>query len=460
MSWDDWLGKVDAQVDARLARTSVSNIEGYELWNEPDWTWDTAAAGDFNAGWARTFRRVRAKDPVTPIIGPSLSWYNAGYLRSFLTYARDNGVLPDIVCWHELAQDPSAIAGDVAAYRELERSLGISPRRIAVNEYAGTAAVDQPGTAASFIAKLERGGVDSADRAFWYEYGTLNGLVTNGRPTGTYWLYKWYGDMAGNMVATTPAGQAGLDGFASYDGTRKIVNVVVGHESGEHRPRHRAERARHVGPGAAGVDAGLRRHTAVAAPTAVWDRTYAVRNGEISVPVTGMDANSAYHLVIEPTGGVPAYQQRYEAENASVYRAERLLRQRVERRLRRPDRQLGRPAQRQLRRLHRGRPVRPDVHDDDRLRQRHGRDGHAGHRLQRRRVVDDQLPAHRRLGPVRGDRVHDGEPARRVQRDPAGQGIAVLPGRHRLRRTGLHRAELTPATPFAESANCKFAIEP
>ncbi|NVI92963.1 hypothetical protein [Actinomadura sp. BRA 177] len=325
VSWDDWLGKVDAQVDARLARTSVSNIEGYELWNEPDWTWDTAAAGDFNAGWARTFRRVRAKDPVTPIIGPSLSWYNAGYLRSFLTYARDNGVLPDIVCWHELAQDPSAIAGDVAAYRELERSLGISPRRIAVNEYAGTAAVDQPGTAASFIAKLERGGVDSADRAFWYEYGTLNGLVTNGRPTGTYWLYKWYGDMAGNMVATTPAGQAGLDGFASYDGTRKIVNVVVGHESG-------ANTVRVTGLSGLGTSVRVRlestpasgRHTAVAAPTAVWDRTYAVRNGEISVPVTGMDANSAYHLVIEPTGGVPAYQQRYEAENASVYRAERL----------------------------------------------------------------------------------------------------------------------------------------
>jgi hypothetical protein len=325
VSWDDWLGKVDAQVDARLARTAVSNIEGYELWNEPDWTWDTAAAGDFNAGWARTYRRVRAKDPVTPIIGPSLSWYNAGYLRSFLTYARDNGVLPDIVCWHELAQDPSAIAADIAAYRQLERSLGISPRRIAVNEYAGTAAVDQPGTAASFIAKLERGGVDSADRAFWYEYGTLNGLVTNGRPTGTYWLYKWYGDMAGNMVATTPAAQTGLDGFASYDGTRKIVNVVVGHESG-------ANTVRVTGLGGLGSSVRVRlestpasgRHTAVGAPTAVWDRTYAVRNGEISVPVTGMDADSAYHLVIEPTSGVPAYQRRYEAENASVYRAERL----------------------------------------------------------------------------------------------------------------------------------------
>ena len=40
-------------------------------------------------------------------------------------------------------------------------------------------------------------------------------------PTGTYWLYKWYGDMAGNMVTVTPAGSQ--DGIASYDSTRKIV---------------------------------------------------------------------------------------------------------------------------------------------------------------------------------------------------------------------------------------------
>jgi hypothetical protein len=37
-----------------------------------------------------------------------------------------------------------------------------------------------------------------------------------------------------------------------------------------------------------------------------------------------MDAGRAYHLLIQPTSGVPAYQQRYEAENASVYRAQRL----------------------------------------------------------------------------------------------------------------------------------------
>lgn len=37
-----------------------------------------------------------------------------------------------------------------------------------------------------------------------------------------------------------------------------------------------------------------------------------------------MSATSAYQLLVEPVSGVPSYQQRYEAENASVFRARRL----------------------------------------------------------------------------------------------------------------------------------------
>jgi hypothetical protein len=66
------------------------------------------------------------------------------------------------------------------------------------------------------------------------------------------------------------------------------------------------------------------RFTAVSAPTTIADSTYTVSNGQITVPVPNMSATSAYHLVIQPTTGVPAYQQRYEAENASVFRVQRL----------------------------------------------------------------------------------------------------------------------------------------
>jgi hypothetical protein len=323
VSWDDWLGKVDTMVRARLAATSVSNVQAWEIWNEPDWTWNTGAAGSWNAGWVRTFQRIRSLDTVTPIAGPGFSSWNQGSMSSFLSNAKAGNAVPDIVVWHELS-GASGIAAHVAAYRSLESSLGIAARPIVINEYATTSEVDVPGAVTSYIAKLERAGVQSAQRAFWYEYGTMNGLVVNNsQPTGTWWPYKWYGDMAGNMVQTVPATQTGLDGFAAYDPTRRIVNAVVGNESGTNSVRVTGLPGSSVSVTVESAP-NSGRFTAVTAPTAISTATYAVSGGSITVPIANMDAGRAYHLVIQPTSGVPSYQQRYEAENASVFRASRL----------------------------------------------------------------------------------------------------------------------------------------
>src|SRR5262249_11934204 len=62
------------------------------------------------------------------------------------------------------------------------------------------------------------------------------------------------------------------------------------------------------------------RFTAVTAPTTISSTNYTVSGGAITVPVPNMTATSAYHVVVQPTSGVPSYQQRYEAENASISR--------------------------------------------------------------------------------------------------------------------------------------------
>src|SRR4051812_13347467 len=59
VSWSNWLSAVDTQV-ASVRSSGATNIAAWELWNEPDWTWDTANAGSFDAGWARTFNEVRS----------------------------------------------------------------------------------------------------------------------------------------------------------------------------------------------------------------------------------------------------------------------------------------------------------------------------------------------------------------------------------------------------------------
>jgi hypothetical protein len=326
VSWDDWNSKVDTMVSARLAATTVSNVEAWELWNEPDWTWSTAAAGDFiTVGWVRTFQRVRSRDSVTPILGPGISGWNVNWMRSFLTNARNTNTLPDIVCWHELNHTSAQLAADVNAYRALERELGISPRPISINEYAWTDEVYVPGIETSYIAKMERAGVEMADRAFWNEYGTVNGLaVNNSAPTAHWWLYRWYGDMAGSMVTTSPPAQTGLDGFAAFDPTRRIASVVFGNESGTNSVRLN---------GLTALNGQVRvrlestpdtdRFTAVNNPTLISDTTQTVSGGTLTVSVPNMNARFGYHLVVQPASGVPSFQQRYEAENASVFRAQR-----------------------------------------------------------------------------------------------------------------------------------------
>ena len=323
VSWADWESKVRTMVQARVNATGATNIDGWELWNEPDWTWNTAAAGSFTAGWTRTHRLIRSLDTVTPIVGPSHAIYNHNWMVEFLTNARDTNTLPDVIVWHELDNDSYLnVEAHVADYRAVERSLGISPRPISINEYASPSQVDIPSVAVHYMAVFERHGIRSAERAYWYEAGTVNGLLHNNAPTASYWAYKWYGDMAGTIVQTIPG--SWLEGVAAYDSSRRFVNVVLGGDSGNNTVRVN-------GLGALGSQVRVTlsrtnttgRTTNQSAPITVSSATYTVSNGSISVPVNGMDALAAYQLLITPATGAATWQQRYEAENATVVNANR-----------------------------------------------------------------------------------------------------------------------------------------
>src|SRR5690348_3128266 len=99
VSWTDWLSAVDKQV-ASVQSSGATNISAYELWNEPDGTWNTSAAGSFDAGWARTYKEVRSKDSSHPIQGPSTSHWDQSWMTTFLTDAKNSGTVPDIIAWH------------------------------------------------------------------------------------------------------------------------------------------------------------------------------------------------------------------------------------------------------------------------------------------------------------------------------------------------------------------------
>jgi hypothetical protein len=215
---DYWYDQVEKMVRATVA-SGADNIYGYEIWNEPQWTWNTAW-GDFDEMWARTYRLIRSIDPVTPIIGPSHDRDYENGMRQFLTAAIASDTVPDIISWHELGTDRGVdVEGRVESYRALERELGIGPLPISINEYGSPRDAGVPGWLTRFVARLERARVDTANLAFWHKPGRLadllvpegggSGPAIEAEPTGNYWLFKWYGDMTGQMVTTTPPSRAG-----------------------------------------------------------------------------------------------------------------------------------------------------------------------------------------------------------------------------------------------------------
>ncbi|HEU5425387.1 MAG TPA: cellulose-binding domain-containing protein [Actinocrinis sp.] len=302
-SWSTWPNAVSSQIQ-QVKAAGISNLASWELWNEPDNTW-LSANGTFESFWTTTYRQVRSLDASTPIQGPSFS-DNISDMQNFLRNAVSTNTVPDIIAWHEL-ESSSKIAGDVATVTNLEKSLGISPRPIAIEEYAAPAQVGVPGALVGYIAQFERLGINNAELAFWNQSGALGDLLTGqgGSPNGAYWLYDWYAAMTGNMVTTTPPG-GGLDGAAAVNSAQNQLSVVFGGGSGSTAVTVNGLGALSGFSGGSQVTVTLQdtpspgRTVAVSGPTTISQSVYTVTNGSITVPISSMNSTYGYHLIVTP----------------------------------------------------------------------------------------------------------------------------------------------------------------
>ncbi|MFJ1811355.1 MULTISPECIES: RICIN domain-containing protein [unclassified Streptomyces] len=318
VSMSDWLSAVDKQI-AAVKASNVTNISAWAIWNEPDANWDTTHAGPFDAAWSTTYKEIRSKDTTTPIQGPSFATYTRAKMQTFLQDAIANNTVPDVIAWHEL-QSSANIAAHIADYRALESSLGLSPRPIDIEEYGTPSEMGNSGALISYAAKFERAGVRDAELAFWNHYGTLGDTLTDtgGSPNGSYWTYKWYGDMSGNMLVTTPPAQTGIDGIASLNGSGNQISVVAGGCSGSCAVTVNGLSSLSAFGSTVHVkleySPNTGRTTASPGPITVSDADYTVTNGSITVPVA-MNASDGYHLVITPSGTDTSLAGRYQITN-------------------------------------------------------------------------------------------------------------------------------------------------
>ena len=295
-SWDDWLDRVDRMIADVQARPDITNITAWEIWNEPDFTWDTAAAGPFNEGWVRTYDRIRASDAATPIMGPSYSHWSESRMRDFLTHAKATDTVPQVVSWHELS-GWQGVDQHIRDYRDLERELGIGPLPISINEYATPEEIDVPSSVNHYIAQFEREGVRDAERAFWFEAGTLNGLLHQNRPTASYWMYQWYAEQTGQIVDVIPT--AYNDAVAAYDPGAQEVSIVFAGEAGDNTIQVDGIEA--LGSQVSATleyVPGSGRTTPVGGASHVWTQTFPASGGSVSIPVDDQDHLGAYRLVL------------------------------------------------------------------------------------------------------------------------------------------------------------------
>lgn len=336
----DWLNRVKTMVTQVKDSGNADTVYAFELWNEPNGTWQgvngnghDSGWGDFYQTWRDTYKEVHSIMPNAKIIGPSLNSWQPTYMENFLTMARDSNTLPDIISWHQWGA--ATFPEQAKAFENMEQRLGIKPRPISINEYGDQQELAVPGQMLHYIQNFENvPAVDSACLAFWFNYGRMDNLLTDGqKPNGGYWLYKWYGDMTGQMDQTSTFQSNGLlASVANTTANKAQTSVLFGGTDGQVTINvNQLDPSQYNGTAQVkleetpwyGVDTQ-------ASPTTIASGTLRVKNGQLTVPVKHLQASSGYRLSITPADTTSAKSSlsyaktptdqpiRVEAENGNL----------------------------------------------------------------------------------------------------------------------------------------------
>jgi hypothetical protein len=338
---DDYLPKVD-KITKQIAADPNSDRFVYIPFNEPDFIWyklngsnqaEYEAERDrFFAHWKMVYHRIRAIDPDATIAGPNETGYYPRFLRDFLTFAKRENVLPQIMTWHELSSGSLRdFQGHYDNYRALERELGIGPLKINIDEYANRRDLSVPGQLVQWVSMFERNKV-YANMAYWDAAGNLSGQVVRSNiPNGGWWFFRWYAGMTGDTVKVTPPQPNTIDtlqGLASLDTSRRQAQVLLGGSAGDSdvvvRNVSRSLFGRTVT--ATVAEAAWSGYEGQHATPRVLARTKVkvADDGSVTVPLRGLHKMSAYRIVLTPGGvGAPSpasvpWSAPYEAEDAAI----------------------------------------------------------------------------------------------------------------------------------------------
>lgn len=333
----DYLAKVRTMVTQVKNDPNASKFV-FLPFNEPDYNdpnYGTSSTGvsTLIRDWTTVYRTIKEIMPTARIGGMNYASYNSNVYRQWLTSAKANNTLPDVTTWHELS-GVTQYDGHYSDYRAIEKSLGISPIPIDINEYALPSELAIPGQLMPYIARFENTKVDGA-LPYWYAAGDMDFLAThNNQATGAWWLYHWYGLMTGNTVKVNLADpEQATQAVATYDASTKEARVLFGgapSDSTQLNPTLvlKGLNGTALASGAHvtvyGVDSAgrtsLPQPLASPGPSVVAERGFTASDlsaGSLTMSLNGLQGTSAYYAIVTPaTSASPVVANRYEAEYA------------------------------------------------------------------------------------------------------------------------------------------------
>ena len=229
---------------AEAVATSSSRPKDYVFipFNEPDggnWyaNWGSMKA-TFLADWQATYDKIQAVYARhglghARIGGPGDTGWRPDRSADILRYAKANRILPDVFIWHELGIDNlQTFRSHVAAYRQLEKDVGIKPIPINITEFGMLRDMGTPGQLIQWLSIMEDLKVDGQS-AYWNYAGNFNDNSARANAANAgWWMDKWYGDLAGSQtVALTPPALNTVDtlqGIAAIDSRNRRATVLYG----------------------------------------------------------------------------------------------------------------------------------------------------------------------------------------------------------------------------------------
>ena len=307
-NWTTFIDTVVGDVQA----AGLKNVD-LDVWNEPDGTgfWPRGVnSTQYFQMWDAAVREIRRLDPSAVIVGASFSQYNSSFMQTFLSQAKTDGTLPNVVNWH-FGDDP---VNDANQTTSIESSLGISPIPLTVNEYL-LGNQQNAGTAAWWLDRFAASGITAAAHAIWSDCcmaGTLDDTIAGtgslAAPTGQWWVYRAYGSLSGQTV-TTSSGNAGIAAVAAADQSTGQANILIGNDSGQTGTT--TINVQGLGSDSWLTAAGSTVHatlyripdqTPLSTPIAASDSDVTISNGSISLPATFQSGTDAFWLVLSPHG--------------------------------------------------------------------------------------------------------------------------------------------------------------